>query len=123
MKAKQKPSKSRIQFGVFLFFLGGLFLLQIVFAFTIHGDIGPHSNVIPGIERPASPVLVGRIDSLISEARLTTPIRVAPEAALAPASRDFTNSILISGKITTDIAAGTNHEMTVKNTSNERFVE
>lgn len=123
MKANKKPSRSKAQLGVFLFFLGGLFFLQIVFAFTIHGDIGPHTNVIPGIEKPASPVLVGRIDSLISEARLTTPVRVAPEAALAPASRDFANSVLMSAKITTDEAIAGNRETTVKTSENERFVE
>ncbi|MDD3146486.1 MAG: LysM peptidoglycan-binding domain-containing protein [Candidatus Riflebacteria bacterium] len=89
MKNQKTQGKSRTQFGLFLFFLGGLFLLQIAFAFTIHGDIGPHTNLIPGIERPASPVLVGRIDSLVSETRLKTPVRVAPEGAFAPASRDF----------------------------------
>jgi len=123
MKANRKPSRSKIQLGVFLFFLGGLFVLQIVFAFTIHGDIGPHSNVIPGIEKPASPILVGRIDSLISEARLTTPIRVAPEGAFAPASREFANSVIMSGKITTDQVLGNSRETVVKNNENERFVE
>lgn len=122
MKAQASTNKSRTQFGLFLFFLAGLFFLQIAFAFTIHGDIGPHANVIPGIEKPASPILVGRIDSLISEARLTAPIRVAPEGAFAPATRDFATNIRPSGKITAETSTSNNGN-SLKVSDNDRFVE
>ena len=49
-KNKNK-NKSKTQIGLFLFFLSGLFILQIVFSFTIHGDIGPRTDIIPGIEK------------------------------------------------------------------------
>jgi nucleoid-associated protein YgaU len=122
MKAQNNTNKSRTQFGLFLFFLAGLFLLQIAFAFTIHGDIGPHQYVIPGIEKPASPVLIGRIDSLVSEARLKTPVRVAPEGAFAPASREFTDSVLTSGKIFAD-ETQLSKNTAVKLIDGDRFVE
>jgi len=72
---------------LFLFFVVGLFMLQVVFAFTIHGDIGPQSPIVPGIERPASPLLVGRIDSLITQPCTRQPVRPVPEAAFAPAAK------------------------------------
>ncbi len=122
MKAQASTKKSRTQFGLFLFFLAGLFFLQIAFAFTIHGDIGPHANVIPGIEKPASPILVGRIDSLISEARLTAPIRVAPEGAFAPATRDFAANIRPIGKIISETSS-LNNGNSLKVSENDRFVE
>ncbi|NCB39060.1 MAG: LysM domain-containing protein [Erysipelotrichia bacterium] len=122
MKNQKNTSKSKAQFGLFLFFLGGLFLLQIAFAFTIHGDIGPHTDLVPGIEKPASPVLVGRIDSLVSEARLKAPVKVAPEGAFAPASRDFAQNHLPVVKIDTEISAD-NKKTTVKDVEGERFAE
>ncbi len=126
MKNQKTQGKSRTQFGLFLFFLGGLFLLQIAFAFTIHGDIGPHASVIPGIERPASPVLVGRIDSLVSENRLKTPIKVAPEGAFAPASRDFSEKMPTQAKIDTGREPAANSQKTdrtIRETEDGRFVE
>ncbi len=122
MKNQKTQGKSRTQFGLFLFFLGGLFLLQIAFAFTIHGDIGPHTNLIPGIERPASPVLVGRIDSLISETRLKTPVRVAPEGAFAPASRDFSETAMPVAKIDTEKVKAA-AESSIRNLEGDRFAE
>lgn len=122
MKTQNHKKKSKTQFGLFLFFLAGLFFLQIAFAFTIHGDIGPHTSVIPGIEKPASPILVGRIDSLVSEARLTTPVRVAPEGAFAPASRDFAEITRVPGKIITE-APVSHHGNSVKEVEGNRFVE
>lgn len=122
MKISKNNNKSATQFGLFLFFLGGLFFLQIAFAYTIHGDIGPHANVIPGIEKPASPILVGRIDSLISEARLTSPIKVAPEGAFAPATKDFANTPVINGRITTEASVHDGVD-SVKQTEGDRFVE
>ncbi len=122
MKSQIKTSKSRAQFGLFLFFLAGLFALQIAFAFTIHGDIGPHTNIVPGIEKPASPVLVGRIDSLISSSRLATPIKVAPEGAFAPATRDFSENEFELARIDTENS--TSEQGTkVRTTGSERFVE
>lgn len=83
---RRSPASHR---GLFLFFVVGLFMLQIAFAFTIHGDIGPQSPVVPGIDRPASPLLVGRIDSLINQPCVRQPVRPAPEGAFAPAARSI----------------------------------
>lgn len=115
----QNKGKSKPQHSLFLFFLTGLFLLQIAFAFTIHGDIGPQADVVPGIERPASPVLVGQIDSIVNEANKRTAIRVAPEAAFAPASRDF--SIAHNARIAAETSTG-NGVITVQ-LCGDRFVE
>ncbi|EKD83291.1 MAG: hypothetical protein ACD_39C00761G0001 [uncultured bacterium] len=122
MKSQINTSKSRAQFGLFLFFLAGLFALQIAFAFTIHGDIGPHTNIVPGIEKPASPVLVGRIDSLISNSRLNTPVKVAPEGAFAPATRDFNDSQFELARIDTEDSSS-ERSTKVHETDSERFVE
>lgn len=122
MTSQIQKSKSRAQFGLFLFFLAGLFALQIAFAFTIHGDIGPHTNIVPGIEKPASPVLVGRIDSLISNSRLTTPVKIAPEAAFAPASRDFEHEKFELARIDTENST-TEHITKVRQIDSERFLE
>lgn len=122
MRNQKNSNKSRTQFGLFLFFLGGLFLLQIAFAFTIHGDIGPHTNIIPGIEKPASPILVGRIDSLVNENRLKTPVKVAPEGAFAPATRDFAENPIPSARIDTGKAA-TSNDNSVSEIEGDRFVE
>ncbi len=122
MKNQKIPGKSRTQFGLFLFFLSGLFLLQIAFAFTIHGDIGPHTSIIPGIEKPASPVLVGRIDSLISENRLKSPIKVSPEGAFAPASRDFAEKSQPIARIDTDNSKAPT-ENNLREVEGGRFVE
>jgi len=82
--------------GLFLFFVFGLFLLQITFAFTIHGDIGPQTPVHPGINRPAPATLVGRIESLVSRPAVSAPAAepvsqplaaARPPAAVAPAPR------------------------------------
>ncbi|EKD84121.1 MAG: hypothetical protein ACD_39C00230G0002 [uncultured bacterium] len=122
MKSQIKINKSRAQFGLFLFFLAGLFALQIAFAFTIHGDIGPHTSVVPGIEKPASPVLVGRIDSLISNTRLTTPVKVSPEGAFAPATRDFNDNHFELARIDTEDSSS-ERSTKVRGTDSERFVE
>ena len=122
MKSQINTNKSRAQFGLFLFFLAGLFALQIAFAFTIHGDIGPHTNIVPGIEKPASPVLVGRIDSLISNSRLTAPVKVAPEGAFAPATRDFNDSQFELARIDTEDSSS-ERSTKVRETDSERFVE
>ena len=119
--ASQNKSKSKPQHSLFLFFLAGLFLLQIAFAFTIHGDIGPQTDMVPGIERPASPVLVGQIDSIVNEANMRTALRVAPEAAFAPASRDFVVSAAPAVRIETD-ASSENGVITVQ-LCGDRFVE
>ena len=115
-------NKPKTQHSLFLFFLTGLFLLQIAFAFTIHGDIGPQSDLVPGIERPASPMLVGRIDSLISEANIRTALKVAPEGAFAPASKDYARSNVPDAKIDTDLAQNEEDGICVQ-LSGDRFVE
>jgi len=122
MKSQINTSKSRAQFGLFLFFLAGLFALQIAFAFTIHGDIGPHTNIVPGIEKPASPILVGRIDSLISNNRLASPVKVTPEGAFAPATRDFSDNKLELARIDTE-DSNADHVTEVRQVESDRFVE
>ena len=79
MPVLPEARKVSSQHGLFLFFVLGLFMLQVAFAFTIHGDIGPGSVLTPGIDRPASPALVGRIDSLVTA---TPPIPKTPSAAV-----------------------------------------
>lgn len=86
MTANATPKRQSSPRGLFLCFVLGLFLLQIAFAFTIHGDIGPQTHLVPGLDRPASPVLLGRIDALVSQPCLQKPVRPAPEAVMAPAS-------------------------------------
>ncbi len=114
--------KPKSQHSLFLFFLSGLFLLQIAFAFTIHGDIGPQTDALPGLERPASPVLVGRIDSLINEANIRTAVKVAPEGALAPATREYARNPIPSARIDTEISRSEDAGITVlKNT--DRLVQ
>ena len=118
---KKEKEKSKPQHSLFLFFLTGLFLLQIAFAFTIHGDIGPQADVVPGIERPASPVLEGQIDSIVNEANLRTVVKVAPEGAFAPASRDFSIAAIPNARIAAEASTG-NGVITVQ-LCGDRFVE
>lgn len=117
-----KNNKSKNQFGLFLFFVIGLFMLQIGFAFTIHGDIGPQSNIIPCIDKPASPFLVGRIDSLVSNAKMTVATKVAPEGAFAPASRKILETEAAMAKIDTEEFTD-NSGVKVRQISEERFFE
>lgn len=85
--------KSSAPKGVFLFFVVGLFLLQIVFAFTIHGDIGPQSPIPPELGQTTPPVLIGKIDSILASQAVYKPVRPAPEAVLAPASRKIIDPV------------------------------
>jgi nucleoid-associated protein YgaU len=74
--------------GVFLFFVVGLFMLQIIFAFTIHGDIGPQTPAIPEAQQTTNPVLIGRIDAVLGrQTAVQKPVHPAPEAVMAPAIR------------------------------------
>lgn len=117
-----KTNKSKHQFALFVIFLAGLFALQIVFAFTTHGDISPHREIIQGIKRTASPVLIGRTDGIISDLTITSPAKVMPEAALAPATRKFSGPSVIAAKIDTDIHEEPN-TLSVKKTDGKRFAE
>ncbi|MBF0498773.1 MAG: LysM peptidoglycan-binding domain-containing protein [Candidatus Riflebacteria bacterium] len=87
MNTMEKHGKLAPRMGLFLFFLLGLFMLQIGFAFTIHGDIGSHGVIASGLERPASPALVGKIDSLISSTGTHGIIHPTPVSAPAPAMK------------------------------------
>ena len=121
-KNKNK-NKSKTQIGLFLFFLSGLFILQIVFSFTIHGDIGPRTDIIPGLEKPASPVLIGKIDSCMDKNFKVS--RVAPEGAFAPATRNMTAS---TNQISARIDAHTTESLekeknTLHSTNIDRFAE
>lgn len=122
-KKDKQNNKSKTQLGLFLFFLSGLFVLQIVFAFTIHGDIGPRTDIIPGIEKPASPILIGKVDSIIDQSFKVA--RVAPEGAFAPASRNLvSNSVQASAHIdakTTSAMEAENN--TLQSTDIDRFAE
>ncbi len=122
-RIKANKNKSKTQLGLFLFFLSGLFVLQIVFAFTIHGDIGPRSDIIPGIERPVSPVLVGRVDSIVEKNFKVS--RVAPEGAFAPASRSLVaEKPVVSARIDAQTTAMLEEEKnTLHSTSIDRFAE
>lgn len=128
-KIKSK-SKSKTQLGLFLFFLSGLFVLQIVFACTIHGDIGPHSDVIPGLSRPASPNLIGRMDSIIDKNNFKVS-KVVPEGAFAPATRGIeqetlaaVNKVVASAKIDSQTVEQLEAEKNVvHSTSIDRFAE
>lgn len=122
MKSQKNTDKSRTKFGLFLFFLAGLFALQIAFAFTIHGDIGPYTSIIPGIKRSVSPVLIGRIDSVISGVNIKAPVRVTPEAAFAPATRCFADKLGIQARIDTEVSTKRNI-ISVQNIDSERFAE
>lgn len=122
MKTQKNNGKSRSQFGLFLFFVIGLFMLQIAFAFTIHGDIGPQTSVIPCIDKPASPFLVGRIDSLVSNAKLNVSKKVIPEGAFAPASRKMLRTDVAFAKIDTEVFSS-NSEVKVREASEKRFFE
>lgn len=88
MNARSDSRKNVSNKGIFLVFVVGLFLLQIAFAFTIHGDIGPQAPTVPGVEHQAPPLLVGRIDSLIGRPTIRKPVSPAPEAIMAPAVRE-----------------------------------
>ena len=122
-------NKSKTQIGLFLFFLSGLFILQIVFSFTTHGDIGPRSDIIPGIEKPASPVLIGKVDSLIDKNYKVS--RVSPEGAFAPASRNLTvtdakinnNNKVIAQIDTQTVEKAEQEKNTVHKTNIDRFAE
>jgi hypothetical protein len=115
-------NKPKSQHSLFLFFLSGLFLLQIAFAFTIHGDIGPQTDALPGLERPASPVLVGRIDSLINEANIRTAVKVAPEGMFAPATRDYARTPMPSARIDTELSGSDDGGIIVQKNS-DRLIE
>lgn len=118
----KKNNRSKTQIGLFLFFVTGLFLLQIAFAFTIHGDIGPQTNLVPGLDRLASPVIIGRIDTLVSDARLQSPVKVAPEGAFAPATRDFTHTMMPMARIDTEISVE-HRANAVRKIEGDRFFE
>lgn len=102
-----------------MMFVVGLFILQIAFAFKIHGDIGPQMPVVPGVARNASPVLVGRIDSLVNRLTVTRPVHPSPEGAMAPAVRED----VFPGMIRADVLTGENQGTSPLNDSGERFLE
>lgn len=103
MNTPHVPSRPAPQRGLFLFFVVGLFLLQIAFAYTIHGDIGPQFPHPSGLERTAPEALMGHIDTLLAPTPTArTPLRPRPETAPAAASR----KILDGPALTTAPAAG-----------------
>lgn len=121
MNSQKKKGKTKTQFGLFLFFVVGLFALQIAFAFTLHGDIGPQTDAVPCIEKSVSPVLVGRIDSLVSNAQ--KPVvsdKVAPEGAFAPASKKVTEKVMPFARIDTEQVPGSG-ETVVRKSEKSRF--
>ncbi|NLM18065.1 MAG: LysM peptidoglycan-binding domain-containing protein [Candidatus Riflebacteria bacterium] len=120
LAANTKPQKS-----LFLFFLLGLFVLQIAFAFTIHGDIGNHSDFVPGFDKTASPLLIGQINSCLDPANIKTSSIVAPEGAFAPAEKTLTASFATEplpegAKIDTREA---DDEEELKQAEEDRFVQ
>ena len=77
--------------GAFLFFVVGLFLLQVIFAFTIHGDIGPQIQTAPTSFSTSPQALLSRMETIIeTKAPERARIAVQPQAAPAPALKaDF----------------------------------
>ncbi|MBF0543663.1 MAG: LysM peptidoglycan-binding domain-containing protein [Candidatus Riflebacteria bacterium] len=61
-----KKKKPEYGGGLFLVFVFLLFLLQVTFAFKIHGDIGPGKITDSGKDQLAPPVLIGKIDAILS---------------------------------------------------------
>lgn len=120
MKNQKKAAKTKTQYGLFMFFVFGLFMLQIIFAFTIHGDIGPHSDAVPCIDKPASPFLVGRVDTLVSNAKMAVSKKVAPEGAFSPASREITDEKISLAHIAGESSQET-QSLSVQKTEEERF--
>lgn len=105
MKTRQDNRKFSARAAIFLFFVTALFLMQIAFAFTIHGDIGSNNSIIPIIDRPASPILVGKIDGVVSDSKTSVATRVAPEGAFAPAVKNLPiENIETIAKIDTEIS-------------------
>lgn len=115
IKSEKKKS------GLFMFFVIGLFMLQIVFAFTIHGDIGQRTDMIPGLENPASPVLIGKIDSLVSNSPAFNATKVVPEGAFSPAEKKIPN-FLSSAKVDTEVYLP-NQKNCVRKANDSRFYE
>lgn len=122
-KENKNKSKTKTQIGLFLFFLSGLLLLQVVFSFTTHGDIGPRTDIIPGIEKPASPVLIGKIDSLVEKNYRVS--KVVPEGAFAPATRNFeSDKVQIAARIDAKTAEEQERDKNMlHSTEVERFVD
>lgn len=85
MKGKSRLAHTTSHKGVFLFFVVGLFVLQIVFAFTIHGDIGPQSPLTPDIQQATPQMVIGKIDSIVNQPVVHQPPHPTPEAIMAPA--------------------------------------
>jgi nucleoid-associated protein YgaU len=122
METQIQKGKKKKQFGLFLFFVVSLFMLQIAFAFTIHGDIGPQTDVVPYIDKPASPFLVGRIDSLISEKTAIMPKKVVPNGMFAPASKEINEPDFTVARIDSEDSSA-DAQVVVRKTSETRFYQ
>lgn len=89
MSARQVKRKTSSNKGVFLFFVSGLFLLQIIFAFTIHGDIGPQYPTKSLNPPESSKLLLGKIETIVKAKR------IQPIEAIAPASKKIMENPIV----------------------------
>jgi len=78
--------------GVFVFFVLGLFFFQVIFAFTIHGDIGPQTPLFPDIQQATPQVVIGKVDGILKLPQIQQPCRPKPEGVMAPASKTITDT-------------------------------
>ena len=84
MKTKTTP-KAPANKGVFLFFVMGLFLLQVMFAFTIHGDIGPQFQPAADQFSPSAQTLLGKMETIIETTPVRSSVSALPQSAPAGA--------------------------------------
>ncbi|MBI3038686.1 LysM peptidoglycan-binding domain-containing protein [bacterium] len=82
--------------GLFLFFVIGLFVLQTIFAFRIHGDIGPAVASSKSVDRPASPLLIGRIETLVDGSSQVLGKKATSEPSKTFPRKNFANSKILS---------------------------
>jgi hypothetical protein len=122
MQTQTNKSGRKRQIGLFIFFVTGLFILQIAFAFTIHGDIGPQTDAVPFIDKPAPPFLVGRIDTLVSEKTASVPRKVVPNGVFAPATKKIQEPAFTMAHIATE-DSHKEGQIIVRKISEERFYE
>lgn len=112
--------KTNSRSSMFLFFVIGLFMMQIAFAFTIHGDIGPQTDLLPILGKPASPNLIGRIDSLVSDSKSIDPAKVKPEGAFSPAIKKIRSDFPVA-VVDSEISHSSNVSQVTKIDSSRYF--
>mgnify|MGYP001573239584 CR=1 FL=1 len=118
-----KKNEHPQQKGLFLFFLAGLFLLQISFAFTIHGDIGPQASLNQKLQRVAPPQLMGKIDSILQpETNETHAVTAARKPGIVPAAAKADHTPIIKKAVASAKAKMPSQPLSLK-AKDERFFE